>query len=200
MKNYKSSIVISFMGVDGSGKSTLIKKIIKNFKKKFKVIKYLHLKPYFILLDKRTVNKNPHNQKKLRSNFLSLTIILIWLIQYKIFFFYNRNKKNQLIIFDRYAHDLLIDKVRYRHSLSFKFTKKILNFFPEPNLWIILNAKLKVIEKRKKELPSMELNRQIKEYIKFSKTKKNSIIIQTNNNISNNLLLIKKKIETIISK
>ena len=87
MKNYKSSIVISFMGVDGSGKSTLIKKIIKNFKKKFKVIKYLHLKPYFILLDKRTVNKNPHNQKKLRSNLLSLMIILIWLIQYKFFFF-----------------------------------------------------------------------------------------------------------------
>jgi thymidylate kinase len=199
MKNYHNSIVISFMGVDGSGKSTLIKKIINKFKKKFKKIKYLHLKPYFLLIDKSTFNKSPHNFKKLRSNFSSLIVILIWLFQYKIFFFINRRKKNQLIIFDRYAHDLLIDRVRYRHSLSLTLTKKILKLFPEPHLWVFLHASPKVIETRKKELSRKELNRQIREYIKFSKTKKNSILLKTNNNNPNNLLLIKKKIETIIS-
>ena len=173
MRKSKDSIVISFMGVDGSGKSTLIKKTKKKLAKNFKKVKYLHLKPYFILFDKSTVNKNPHGLKQPRSNLLSFIVMLIWLLQYKLFFFFNRRKKNQLIIFDRYAHDLLIDKVRYRHNLSLSLTKKILNFFPEPHLWIILNVSSKIVEKRKKELSRNELKRQINEYIKFAKTKNN---------------------------
>ena len=57
-------IVISFMGVDGSGKTTLSKKI-KNI---FQNSKYLHLKPYILFQDRRRVIKNPHNQKKVQSS------------------------------------------------------------------------------------------------------------------------------------
>lgn len=63
MSQINPTRVISFMGVDGSGKSTLIKQIKKKFKKKIK-IKYLHLRPYIFLTDKRTVIKNPHIKKK----------------------------------------------------------------------------------------------------------------------------------------
>ena len=192
MRKFKDSVVVSFMGVDGSGKSTYIKKIKKKLKKNFKIIKYLHLKPYLILLNKSTVNKDPHKHKE-RSNLLSFLVLFFWLIEYKIFFLL----KNQLIIFDRYVHDLLIDKTRYRHSLSFSLTKKILNFFPEPDLWIILNISSKIAERRKKELPKSELKRQINEYIKFAKTKKNSIILNTNKNKNKNLLFIEKKIKGI---
>ena len=38
MKNHHRSIVISFMGVDGSGKSTLIELLRKKLKNKFKKI------------------------------------------------------------------------------------------------------------------------------------------------------------------
>ena len=60
-------------------------------------------------------------------------------------------KKNQLIIFDRFAHDLLIDKIRYKFNLSNKLSNRILKLFPEPHLWIVLKAPIKTIEKRKKE-------------------------------------------------
>ncbi len=196
MKKPKDSIVISFMGVDGSGKSTFIKKIKTKLKKNFKNIKYLHLKPYFILLDKRTKIKDPHKLKP-RSNLISFVILVIWLIQYKLFFYFNKGKKNQLIIFDRYAHDLLIDKIRYRHNLSNSITKKILHFFPEPHLWIILSVSSRVAEKRKKELSKKELKRQIKEYIKFGKMKKNSIILNTNKDNKKNLFLIEKRIKSL---
>lgn len=172
MVNLKSTLVISFMGVDGSGKSTLIKKLNERLKKSSLKIKNLHLRPYFFLTDTSTVNSNPHDQKPPSSQLISLIKILKWFFIYHIFFIMNLNKKNQLIIFDRYAHDLLIDKIRYRFNLPKKLTKLILNLFPKPHLWIVLKAPIKVIEKRKKELPTKELKRQMNEYINFSKKKK----------------------------
>ena len=48
------------MGVDGSGKTAIAKKL----KKIINNSKYLHLKPYILFKDNRTVVKNPHIQKK----------------------------------------------------------------------------------------------------------------------------------------
>jgi thymidylate kinase len=198
MVNLKSTLVISFMGVDGSGKSTLIKKLNERLKKSSLKIKNLHLRPYFFLTDTSTVNSNPHDQKLPSSQLISLIKILKWFFIYHIFFIMNLNKKNQLIIFDRYAHDLLIDKIRYRFNLPKKLTKLILNLFPKPHLWIVLKAPIKVIEKRKKELSTKELKRQMNEYINFSKKKKNVIILDTNNKKYKNISLIIKKMKDII--
>ena len=62
------------MGVDGSGKTTISKKIKKLYIKS----KYLHLKPYILFKDHRTVIKNPHKLKKSTSiiSFLRLWIFL----------------------------------------------------------------------------------------------------------------------------
>ena len=84
-----TSLLISFMGVDGSGKTFLSKKI----KKLLPQSQYLHLKPYILIKDRRTVIKNPHNQKK-STVFISLLRLLSWLISYKIFFLKNKKKKN----------------------------------------------------------------------------------------------------------
>ena len=154
------------MGVDGSGKTTLAKKLHKIFKNS----KYLHLKPYVLFQDRRVVIKDPHNQKK-SSFIISLLRILSWLISYKIFFYQNKSKK--IYIFDRYAHDILIDPIRYRYSLSKSLTKFILKFFPKPNLWIFLNPSLKTIKSRKLELSDRELKRQILDYTHFFKNQKN---------------------------
>ena len=45
---------------------------------------------------------------------------------------------------------ILIDPIRYRFNLQQKFTKTILNLFPQPDLWIIVVNKPSVIWKRKK--------------------------------------------------
>lgn len=197
MKKSNFSVVISFMGPDGSGKSTLIKRLSNRLKKNYVNIKYLHLRPYLFLLDKSTVNRSPHNQKPPLLQFQSFIKILLWLFIYQFFFLIKCKKKNQLVFFDRYAHDLLIDPKRYRFNLSKKITKFILDLFPKPNLWIILKAPIKLLEKRKKELPTKELKRQMIMYEKFAKKTPNSVVINTNLSIKNSLLLISKKIKSI---
>ena len=110
------------------------------------------------------------------------------------FLFFFKIKKNQLILFDRYVHDLLIDNKRYSFNPPNKIFKFILNLFPKPNLWVVLTAPVKLLEKRKKELSTRELKKQIKSYLNFAKKRQNSIVINTNNSVQSSLSLIIKKI------
>ena len=87
MIKLKKKIIISLMGVDGSGKTTLAKKLFKIFKGS----KYLHLKPYILFQDRRRVVKKPHNQKKSKS-FVSFLRLLSWIISYKVFFLQKQKK------------------------------------------------------------------------------------------------------------
>jgi thymidylate kinase len=191
MNKKKIPIIISFMGVDGSGKTTLSKKLKKLLKKS----KYLHLKPYILFQDRRTVVKNPQETKKSLS-FVSLIKIFSWLISYKVFFW--RKKDFEFYIFDRYAHDILIDPLRYKHNLSKNLTIYILSFFPNPDLWILLKPPLNIIKKRKNELTDYELKRQIREYSNFFKSKKNVLVLNTNKKSKASLTKIKSKINFFI--
>ena len=192
-----SSIVVSFMGVDGSGKTTLINLVKKKLKNNFSKIRYVHLRPYFFLLDKRDIVNDPHKNRKKSFVVTSFFKILYWLFVYRMYFIFLRLKKRELIIFDRYAHDLLIDKIRYQFNLSEKLTKLILNYFPKPNLWVHLEASIKNIERRKKELARVELRKQLKSYRFFFKNRGNYIKINTNFYSKKNLDLIIAKIKSI---
>jgi len=190
MINPKKKIIISFMGVDGAGKTFFAKKLHKIIKKS----KYLHLKPYILFLDRRTVVKNPQYQN-LSFFLISFFRLLSWLVSYK-FFFYNNDKK-RVYIFDRYVHDILIDPLRYKHSLSQNITKIILDFFPQPDLWIFLNPPLKTIKSRKTELSDNELKRQISQYTLFFRNKKNILMLNTKMNKKKLIILISKKIKEL---
>ena len=192
MLKKKSIIIVSFMGVDGSGKTTLTKQV----KKKFKHSTYLHLKPYIVVKDLRRVIRNPHKETK-SSFIISIIRIISWLVSYKIFFYKNTKKSKKIYLFDRYAHDILIDPLRYKHSLPIGLTKLMLSFFPKPDLWVFLKPSITTLKLRKQELSEQELKRQTKEYSFFFKNKKNVIKIDSKINRKTLTLKIKKRIDLI---
>ena len=71
-----------------------------------------------------------------------------------------------------------------------------MNYFPEPDLWIILNAGSYTAYNRKKEISLKETVRQSREYLKFAKNRKNSIVINTSKNLKKSVTILTK---TIIS-
>ena len=172
-----NSKIIVILGPDGSGKSTFSKKITQNLKKKKIKIKNYHLVPSFSLIKKKAkIVTNPH-AKIPRSKFMSILKLLFWLLKYKIAIFFDNLQNYQIIIFDRYADDLIIDPIRYRFNLNKKYTSYILKFFPKPFIWIIMLDKPLNIWRRKKEVKYKVLVDQLKLYKKFAKNKKIQLFV-----------------------
>ena len=197
MKIRNSTMILAVLGVDGSGKTTLIKKLSSKIRTNKKKIKYIHFRPYLFFVDKRTSVKNPHKKEPFDLKIFSIFKLLIWFISYRIFFLKKNLSKYEFVIIDRYIYDVVLDVKRYNLKLSLNIVKKILNFIPKPNLWIILDAPISVLQNRKDELKISELLILKKKYINFAKKKKNSMILNTKKPIQSCLSQIQKKLITI---
>ena len=77
MKN-NSLLVIAFMGVDGSGKSTIISNLKSLLDEKYDNIIINHLKPNLFGINRPIQSNNPHSQP-LRSSLFSLLKIIYWM-------------------------------------------------------------------------------------------------------------------------
>ena len=194
MYKFNKDIIITFLGPDGSGKTTLIKKVKKKLLSKKINVSVFHLKPFFLKNTNFKIVNNPHKQIP-RSMLFSLMKLCYWFLIYKIYFFLSFVRPGKIYLFDRYVDDILIDPIRYRFNLGKKLTSYILNYFPRPDLWIILNIKPKTIWKRKKEIKYNVLLKQLKDYKKFSNKKKNSILFSDKKNLKIIEDFILKKIE-----
>ena len=173
------NFIITFLGPDGSGKSTTINYLIKYFKKKNLDYKYIHLRPRILKQREKPVT-NPHG-KIPRSSFLSFIKLVYWLILFNFYFLFVNLIRKKIYVFDRYPNDLLVDPLRYRFKLNRKLAVFMLNFFPLPDLWINMSGNSNVIWKRKKEIKQHIIKKQLKSYKKFFNNKINTIEIKKRN-------------------
>ncbi|MCM8804468.1 MAG: dTMP kinase [Candidatus Omnitrophica bacterium] len=197
----KKGIIVSFEGIDGSGKTTLVKKFYKYLiKKKYDVV-VLHEpggtkigeKIRRILLDKNEkINK-----------FCELFLYLAsraQLIEEKIEKYL---KEGKIIILDRYI-DSTFAYQGYGRDISLKFIEKIhKNFFGEkiiPNITFLIDEKpenlIKVLKNKRTdriEKESIEFQRKIRNgYLKLAKKNRRIKIIKRENK--------EKTFEKVISK
>lgn len=164
-KSKPSGLVISFLGPDGSGKSTVIDMLIRE-NLPFKGEEYFHLKPIKKTSIDHGVVTNPHASPPY-SKLKSYLKLFYFIYQYNLGWFKNiKPLRNQsvLVIFDRYFDDMLVDTRRYRYGGSVKIADFARLLIPKPDLFFILTADAEVIFDRKQEVAFIELERQIKSY------------------------------------
>ncbi len=162
-----TGIMVSFLGPDGTGKTTLINKIICEHLLPFRKVKIFHLKPRVIgQKAEGTPVINPHEQKKYRP-FLSYIKLFHFQFDYLIGLFTKiipYKIISSIIIFDRYYEDIYIDPVRIRYGGNLHIAKVMRKIIPNPDIQFVLTANPNIIFSRKKELPKSKIKQLVLKY------------------------------------
>lgn len=149
---------IAILGVDGTGKSSVINEIKTKLGDSC-IVQYMGYRSFG---DKRIeqIEARPHG--------LIQTLVLKWLI-YKSYIrrYREAKKKNKIVIFDRYVHEIYINSfglASFINKLVYKY------LYPNPNFVIYLHCPAEISLARKDDIPD-------KEVFKSMKTRFDSVFI-----------------------
>ncbi len=84
-----------------------------------------------------------------------------------------------IILFDRYAYDMILDPCRFRIALPIRVIRWFAILAPKPDLIFCLYGDPVVIASRKKELPLDEVTRQVRALEKFAASEWSAILVST---------------------
>jgi len=180
---------IAFLGPDGAGKSTVISHLSKKLAPCCSGIELKHWRPailpdFGVLIRKRpassSINIDPHGLPP-HGFFSSFLRLLYYMTDYWVGFvlLLNARARGRIIIYDRYADDMLVDPRRFRFGLPNLLLKLCRFMTPDCNLTFCLTAPVEVLRFRKDEVSESETLRQVTEYATLTSRKANGHIIET---------------------
>lgn len=170
---------IAFIGCDGSGKTTLAKKIIERLGKKGFNCEYRHQYNYFL---SNTLGNKIRKREKITRNtdrkkfYYKLWIFVVYPNLLFQWLWTKIMKKNKFFISDRYVYDSMVGwELQGRLTFLSRF---ILENFPKPDRIFLIDAKPKTLYKRRgDEYPDMDFcKKKRNSYINFARKKKIKII------------------------
>jgi thymidylate kinase len=188
----KPGIVVAVLGLDGSGKSTLVELMKNDIERLFHAaVEHRHLRPGFLpqlaTLARRDIGQamrlaNPHVKPPsgaivsiIRLAYYTIDYFLgYWVCVYPVLV-----KFPTVFFFDRYFYDYYIDPARLRVSAPWWMVELFAFFVPEPDLTIMIRPHPEVFHKRKPELPLEELRQQSERVYILAKKLKNVTWIDT---------------------
>lgn len=180
--NTPTGLMLTLLGPDGSGKSTVGKKLLKDLAPAFWHTQYIHLRPEVGVSSNGRDNSpvvDPHG-KPPRHWTTSLLKCLYYVFDYNAGYLCKikpRLIQTSMVVFDRYYHDLLVDPARYRYGGPLPAAKACGNFLPYPDLFLILDAPAETLHQRKQEVPLEETIRQRQAYRRLAKRLPNSYLV-----------------------
>ena len=200
---FKPGFSIAVLGTDGSGKTTLIGNIVPVVEKALhSQVHYEHLRPNFLpslayLKDRkkevRKIVTNPHGGKT--SGWLSSLLrfayyYIDYTLGYWVKIFPKLVKRQQLVVFDRYYYEYMIDPKRCAVKLPPGWARFWSWFMPKPDLILCLGGDPEKIYARKPETSLEEVRRQVAALKKFCDGSKRAVWIDTTISIQDSCDLV----------
>lgn len=159
------NLVISFNGVDGAGKTTILRLVSDKLKESGHRVIELRARPSILpILSSFKYGKKKaesiassslprlgKNNSKI-SSFFRFVYYLVDYIFGQIYVYLRYSKRGYTIVYDRFYYDYIVDPKRANIVLNPKIAKFFLNFIRQPNINIFLYAPAEVILSRKQEL------------------------------------------------
>lgn len=163
-----NGVFLSISGPDGSGKTTVIDKVLHQLNWLYgeKTVHYFHFRPNIMpriaeLASASGVNNvvddrydQPH-----RAAASGFAMSMVRFFYYSMDFFLGYLsiacrllRRRQVVVFDRYFYDLIVDPRRTRIGLPFRFLKSFLPLMPLPRHAFFLRVDSDEIFRRKQEL------------------------------------------------
>ena len=192
-------ITITFSGVDGAGKSTVLKKVQDILEKKYhKNVKVFRHRPSLlpILSSLKYGKKNAEQratvtlprQGKNNNRISSILRFLYYYSDYligQVYIFFRYKIRGTTILYDRYYFDFIVDGRRSNISISPSFIRLGYRFISKPKLNFFLYAPANEILSRKQELSASDIRTMTDEYLHlfldFSGAYKNQEYVAINN-------------------
>jgi len=188
--------MIVFLGTDGAGKSTIIEAIkpaLMDATHKSVLIKHLRprLLPPIGRIKGTRDNQNetvtdPHGASS-SGTLLSLVRLAFYYLDYTIgYWLLVRpiiSKSPSVVIFDRYAYDILLDPKRLRINLPQWILRLFVSIVPKPDLTVCLYGNAEVIAARKNELSVDEVKRQVDALVSFAGNVKSRLLVNTESSV-----------------
>jgi thymidylate kinase len=176
---YPTGLLVAVLGPDGAGKTTLIEGLRRELSGTFRRVQSFRFRPDVFHRNFSGTEPHPH-RKSLRSPWLSMLKVLYLCADYALGYLINVRSKlirSDLVIFDRYYDDILVDPVRYRYGGPRWLIKFVRHIIPRPDVTLILDASEDQMLTRKVELPHEELRRQRFAYRQLAAETANTIVL-----------------------
>lgn len=180
MSSKQRGRVISFLGPDGAGKTTILAGVESELAKRSQKFETFYFAPGYLMRYRpkaeHTVTTNPHEGRQYGQLLVAMKIMLM-LFEFRMGIPRVR-RDHSLALFDRFIHDILVDPVRYRMGCLRWWMRVMLALAPRPDLLIVVTAPARVIHSRKQEVPFDETERQVSAYRELAKRFPVAIMIE----------------------
>lgn len=198
--------IIALSGIDGSGKTTISKTVVKVLSQEVRVsyhheLDFIFLTLIFEIMKRFSRSESARLHKYVTSNYRSnytlvaIYYFLIWLDSLIVHIFFKLRRG--FVVFDRCTYDY-VTAIRYL-GYPKSLIEKLFTYFPRPDICILLNPDPKVAWLRKKGIENHPLSYfeiQIKRYVALAHSLNYDAIIDSNKTIeevANDVLLTIRK-------